>query len=172
VTIAYLGLGSNLGDRKAYLRSALEGLGSLEGTSILAISGLYCSRPWGKIDQPEFANIAASIETALEPEELLGECKRLERKAGRTAGERWGPRVLDIDILLYENIALESAILTIPHPRMWQRRFVLMPLAELLPQLFDPSGRSIYEVLKSDEIAAQGVWPCGELESKGVDEDR
>ncbi len=168
---AYLGLGSNLGDRQAHLRAALEALGGLDGTRVTDTSGLYCSKPWGKLDQPDFTNMVASIETSLEPEDLLRECKRIERIVGRTAGERWGPRVLDIDILLYDDLTLDSPTLTIPHPRIWQRRFVLTPLADLLPQLRDTAGRSIAQVLKSEEIAAQGVWPCGELESKGVDEE-
>jgi 2-amino-4-hydroxy-6-hydroxymethyldihydropteridine diphosphokinase len=171
VAAAYLGLGSNLGEREAHLRAALEELGKLDGTRVVATSRLYCSKPWGKLDQPEFMNLVASIETKLEPEGLLGECKRIELEAGRAAGERWGPRVLDIDILLYDDLALDSPTLTIPHPLMWERRFVLMPLADLLPQLRDVHGRSISQLLKSEEIAAQGVWPCGELESKGADDD-
>lgn len=172
MAVAYLGLGSNLGDREAYLQAALEGLGRLEGTSVTASSRLYCSKPWGKLDQPDFMNMAASIETTLEPGELLWECKRIEREAGRTAGEPWGPRVLDIDILLYDDLTLNSPTLTIPHPRMWQRQFVLMPLADLLPNLESKDGRSIAQVLESEEIVTQGVWPCDGLESKGVDEDR
>ena len=167
-----LGLGSNLGNREAYLRAALLRLDALEGTRLIATSSLYCSKPWGKFDQPDYMNMAALLETRLEPGELLLECKRIEREAGRTAGERWGPRVLDIDILLYDDLVLDSPALTIPHPRMWQRQFVLRPLAELLPDLRDPAGRPISEVLESEEIVAQGVWPCAGLESKGVDEDR
>jgi 2-amino-4-hydroxy-6-hydroxymethyldihydropteridine diphosphokinase len=116
--------------------------------------------------------MVAAIATTLEPEDLLRACKRIEREAGRTAGEKWGPRVLDIDILLYDEVTLNGPGLRIPHPRMWERQFVLMPLAELLPQLEDTNGRSIAQVLKSEEISAQGVWLCDELESKGVDEDR
>lgn len=169
---AYLGLGSNLGDREAYLRAALDALDRLEGTRVVATSQLYCSKPWGKLDQPGFINMVAAIETTLEPKDLLRECKRIEREAGRTAGEKWGPRVLDIDILLYDELTLDRPALTIPHPRMWQRQFVLMPLAELLPQLEDTNGRSIAQVLKSEEISTQGVWPCDELESKGIDGNR
>jgi 2-amino-4-hydroxy-6-hydroxymethyldihydropteridine diphosphokinase len=172
VAIACLGLGSNLGNREAYLRAALLSLDAFEGTTVVAASSLYCSKPWGKLDQPDFMNMAALVETQLNPGELLAECKRIEREAGRGAGEHWGPRVLDIDILLYDDLTLDSPTLTIPHPRMWQRQFVLMPLAELLPDLQDPTGRSISEVLKSEEIAAQGVWPCADLESKDVDEVR
>ncbi|HVG00279.1 MAG TPA: 2-amino-4-hydroxy-6-hydroxymethyldihydropteridine diphosphokinase [Chloroflexia bacterium] len=171
MVIAYLGLGSNLGDREGYLRAAVEALGKLRGTRVLATSGLYCSKPWGKLDQPDFMNMVAAVETEMEPRELLGECKSIERAAGRTAGERWGPRVLDIDLLLYDGLTLDSDALTIPHPRLWQRQFVLMPLAELVPGLRDGHGRSILEVLKCEAIETQGVWPCGALESKGVHED-
>lgn len=171
MVIAYLGLGSNLGEREEYLRAAIEALGKLRGTRVIASSGLYCSKPWGKRDQPDFMNMVTSIETQMEPCELLRECKRIEREAGRTAGERWGPRVLDIDILLYDDLTLDSDTLTVPHPRLWQRQFVLMPLAELLPELHDGHGRSILEVLQSEAIQTQGVWPCEEVDSKGVDED-
>ncbi len=168
---AYLGLGSNLGYRESQLRAGLEQLDALDGTKVIATSRLYCTKPWGKLDQPDFMNMAASIETSLEPGELLRECKRIEREAGRTVGERWGPRVLDIDILLYDNLVLDSPDLIIPHPRMWERQFVLRPLSELLPDLRGPDGRSVREVLASEEIEAQGVWPCEHLESKGIDED-
>ncbi|MEA2574187.1 MAG: 2-amino-4-hydroxy-6-hydroxymethyldihydropteridine diphosphokinase [Chloroflexia bacterium] len=172
MAIAYLGLGSNIGDRELYLRAALEGLGKVEGTRVIAASGMYCSKPWGNVDQPDFVNMVASIQTRLEPGELLTACKRLEREAGRTVGERWGPRVLDIDILLYDDLTLNGPSLTIPHPRMWQRRFVLMPLAELLPDLRDPGCRPVGELLESEEIAAQGVWPCAGQESTSIDEDK
>ena len=171
MAIAYLGLGSNLGDREAFLRGAIEALGRTEGTRVTAVSRLYCSKPWGKVDQPDFMNMVASVETRLGPDELLRECKRIEREAGRVVGERWGPRVLDIDVLLYNDVRIDSPTLTVPHPRMWQRQFVLMPLAELMPTLRDMEGRSIAEVMGSEEIATQGVWPCGDLESKGAGED-
>ncbi|HEY0071325.1 MAG TPA: 2-amino-4-hydroxy-6-hydroxymethyldihydropteridine diphosphokinase [Chloroflexia bacterium] len=172
MAVVYLGLGSNLGDREGYLRAALEAVGRLDGTRVTATSRPYCSKPWGKLDQPDFMNMAASIETTLEPGELLRECKRIEREAGRRAGERWGPRVLDIDILLYDDLTLDSPTLTIPHPRMWQRQFVLMPLADLLPNLEGNDGRSIAQALESEEIVTQGVWPCDGVESKGMDENR
>ena len=171
MAIAYLGLGSNLGDREAYLRLAIEALGKLAGTRVVAASRLYCSKPWGKLDQPDFMNMVVSIETQMEPEKLLGECKRIEREAGRTAGERWGPRVLDIDILLYGDLSLDGPTLTIPHANMWHRQFVLVPLAELLPGLRDQRGRSIGEVLESEATETQGVWPCRELGCKGEGED-
>ncbi len=165
----YLGLGSNLGNSITQLKSALSELNALESTQITARSRLYCSKPWGKPDQPDFVNMVAQAETTLTPESLLHECKRIEREAGRTAGERWGPRVLDIDILLYEGVIRGTPELAIPHPRMWERRFVLQPLADLWPNLTAPQGTGIGELLKRDNISSQGVWLCGEVE--GSDEN-
>lgn len=176
MAIAYLGLGSNLGDREAYLRFALELLRKLEGTMLRATSRLYCSKPWGKLDQPDFANMVAEIETSLEPERLLAGCKRIEQEAGRTAGERWGPRVLDIDILLYNCDRVIQPDLVVPHPRMLERRFVIEPLVELHPSRealwFLPEHTTLEELLVTEEIRSQEVWPCGELEAKDVNEER
>lgn len=163
----YIGLGSNLGDRVAQLKGALAELNALNGTQITDTSRLYCSKPWGKQDQPDFVNMAARAETTLTPESLLHECKLIEAKAGRTEGERWGPRVLDIDILLYEGVSMNKPRLTIPHPRMWERRFVLQPLADLWPDLPTPDGATVGAILERDDIAAQGVWLCGDLEGSG-----
>lgn len=172
MVVAYLGLGSNLGDREAYIRAGLAALNSLANVDVASVSGLYCSKAWGKRDQPDFLNLVARIETGLQPEPLLNECKRIERLAGRTAGERWGPRVLDIDILLYDNIEVNTPRLTVPHPRMWVRAFVLMPLAELLPNLVTPSGLPVRDLLNTPEIASQGVRPCDSIESRIADETR
>ena len=172
---AYLGLGSNLGDRERYLRFALEELGRLESTRIVSTSSLYCSKAWGKTDQPDFMNMVAEIDTGLESLPLLAECKRIEGRAGRTAGERWGPRVLDIDILLYGTELISLPNLVVPHARMLERRFVIEPLAELQPKRemlwFFPDDMTLEKLLESAEIRSQEVWPCGKLESKGVDED-
>lgn len=171
---AYLGLGSNLGDRRGYLRFALEEIGRLEGTIVAATSSLYCSKPWGKLDQPDFMNMVAEVETTLEPEQLLKECKRIEHEAGRTGGERWGPRVLDIDILLYGTARVALPHLVVPHARMLERRFVIEPLAELHPAgemlALLPGNMTLEKLLRTD-LESQDVWHCGKLESKGVDED-
>lgn len=176
MTIAYLGLGSNLGDREAHLRFALESLGRVEGTRVRATSRLYCSKPWGKLDQPDFINMVAEIDTKLGPGGLLAECKRIEQEAGRVTGERWGPRVLDIDILLYNADRVVQTGLMVPHERMLERRFVIEPLVELHPRRealwFLQGQMTLEELLETEEIRSQEVWPCGELESKDIDDDR
>lgn len=126
---AYIGLGANLGDARATVERAIAALASL-GT-VVRRSSLYRTAPWGKLDQPDFVNAVVLLETALEPEALLGELQRLEREFGRVRGERWGPRMLDLDILTYGDIHLATTELEIPHPRMLERAFVLVPLAEV-----------------------------------------
>src|SRR5689334_1457957 len=100
-TVAYLGLGSNMGDRMGQLSAAIEAIGSLPSTRIMKQSHVYETKAWGKTDQPDFLNIAVEIATALDPQELLRLCKEIEANQGRLPGERWGPRPIDIDILLY-----------------------------------------------------------------------
>ena len=132
---AYLGLGSNLGDREGHLRRAIE----TPGTSVVAVSPTYETDPvGGPGGQGAYLNLVVVVETALSPRELLGVCHRLEAAAERTRQERWGPRTLDVDILLYGDLVVDEPDLQIPHPRMWQRRFVLAPLADLEPDLVAP----------------------------------
>lgn len=130
MTRAFLGLGSNLGDRRAQLRSAVD---SLPG--VTAVSGVYETDPVGGPDQGRFLNIVVEIDTELDPRALLGLCHRIESAAGRVRDVRWGPRTLDVDILWMDGITVDEPDLQIPHPRMWERRFVLAPLAELAPDL-------------------------------------
>ena len=129
----YLGLGSNLGDRGAALRTALAALPAATGGQVRRVSRLYETAPWGVTDQPPFLNAVAVLETPLAPAALLAALKELEAAAGRTAGPRWGPRPLDLDILLYGALTLDDPALTIPHPRLLVRRFVLAPLADVWP---------------------------------------
>lgn len=127
-----IGIGSNDGDAETNVRdafSALRSLGALE-----ARSSLYRTKAWGVTDQPDFYNAAAIVETNLEPHDLLRELKRVEREMGRTTTFRWGPRVIDLDILIYDDLRLEEADLQIPHARMNERAFVLVPLAEIEPR--------------------------------------
>jgi 2-amino-4-hydroxy-6-hydroxymethyldihydropteridine diphosphokinase len=142
----YLSLGSNLGDRRANLETALELLGQMPGLRITGVSRRYRTAPLGVAQQPEFLNLAAQARTSLAPGELLRAAKRIERAVGRTAGPRWGPRVIDIDILLYNAVRMETPELTLPHPRMEERAFVMAPLAEIAPDLVMPSGRLAAEV--------------------------
>jgi 2-amino-4-hydroxy-6-hydroxymethyldihydropteridine diphosphokinase len=147
MTLVYLGLGSNLGDRAAHLRAALAALGRLPGTAVRRVSALYESAPWGVTDQPAFLNAVAEVTTGLTPHELLRSVKVIEQEAGRQTGPRWGPRPLDIDLLLYDDLVMDSPDLVIPHPRLAERRFVLAPLCDLRPTWIDAAGRSIDALL-------------------------
>lgn len=129
LTTSYVALGSNLGDRRATLRSAIL---SLPG--VRAVSGVYETDPvGGPGEQGRYLNMVAELETRLDPYELLAVCRRTELAAGRERLVRWGPRTLDVDVLLYGDVSIDSEELTIPHPRMWERRFVLAPLADIAP---------------------------------------
>jgi 2-amino-4-hydroxy-6-hydroxymethyldihydropteridine diphosphokinase len=149
VTTVYIGLGSNLGDRRWNLEAALEALRAHPQITVSAVSAFLETDPvGGPPGQGKFLNAAAEIETDLAPEVLLAELKRVERAIGRTPGPRWGPREIDLDILLYGDTILETGTLVIPHPRMRERRFVLEPLAEIAPDARDPvTGRTVRELL-------------------------
>ncbi len=133
MTKACLGLGANLGDRAAQLAEALLRLDAVDGIHLVAVSPVYRSAPWGVEDQPDFLNLCVRIETGLAPLALLAACKAVETAMGRQVRERWGPREIDVDVLLMASAAMETPELTLPHPRMFQRRFVLAPLADLVP---------------------------------------
>ena len=128
-----MSFGSNLGDRTAYLKGGIEGLG--EGIDVLAISPLYETAPVGGVPQDNFLNVVVEIDTTLAPEALLDRCHAAEHAAERVREIRFGPRTLDVDVLLYGGITIETERLTVPHPRMWERRFVLAPLRDLAPEL-------------------------------------
>jgi 2-amino-4-hydroxy-6-hydroxymethyldihydropteridine diphosphokinase len=130
-----ISLGSNLGDRAAYLLAALQAINERPECSLISVSSVYRTQPWGKTDQGEFLNLCAIIHTRLAPLDLLGAVKGIEQALGRTAGERWGPREIDIDLLVIEGVTRESETLTLPHPRMAERLFVMAPLAEIAPDL-------------------------------------
>lgn len=143
---AYLGLGSNLGERAENLRRALT---SLHRTGeVKKVSSLYETEPLGVQTQPGFLNAVAQLETSLVPRALLGELKRIERELGRSPGGiRWGPRVMDLDILSFDDQILTEEGLTIPHPEMERRRFVLEPLNEIAPEWVHPVSGKTLEVL-------------------------
>lgn len=127
----FLSLGSNLGERSAALRAARTALAALPGTTLLQASLVYETAPQELADQPPFLNQVVCLETALAPLELLARCRAIEEASGRKRTLRFGPRTLDVDILLYEGVESGSAELTLPHPRMWQRAFVVVPLSAL-----------------------------------------
>ncbi len=144
----YLGLGSNVGDRLGHLRAAVELLGE-HGVEVTARSSVYETEPVGEIlDQPDFLNAAVAIETELGPEELLDTCKAIEVERGRIlTAQRHSSRPLDVDLLLLGELELETERLTLPHPQVSARRFVLVPLLELDPELTLPDGTSLSEAL-------------------------
>ena len=130
-----LGLGGNVGDPRAAMADALRELDARSDCRVLAVSRLYATPPWGKTDQAEFLNCCALIETSLHPESLLDVCLDMERRRKRERVERWGPRTIDIDILTYGDSAYHSETLELPHPRMTARGFVMMPLADVAPEM-------------------------------------
>ena len=139
MTIVYIGLGSNLADPHAQVRAGLRALAALPDSRLLKQSRLYDTAPWGRTDQPAFVNAVAQLETTLTPHALLDALLALERDAGRERdGTRWGPRVLDLDILVYGDAILDTPGLRIPHPHLRERSFVLVPLAEIAPHLLIP----------------------------------
>jgi len=142
VTIAYVGLGANLGDREATIRAAVA---ALPGVS--AVSTLRETDPVGFTDQPRFLNGVAALETELAPRELLDVLLEVERRLGRERRERWGPRTIDLDLLLYGGETLDEPGLTVPHPRLHERRFALEPLAELDPELVVPGRGAVSALL-------------------------
>jgi 2-amino-4-hydroxy-6-hydroxymethyldihydropteridine diphosphokinase len=148
VSAGYLGLGSNVGDRLGHLRAAVELLDD-HGVAVTAASSVYETEPVGEIlDQPDFLNAAVAIETDHRPEELLDTCKAIEVERGRMfGGPRHGPRPLDVDLLLLDELELQTERLTLPHPQVSARRFVLEPLLELDQQLTLPDGTRLSEAL-------------------------
>ena len=131
MTAAVLGLGGNIGDPQSQLAAAIDLLAKNPGIRIEAVSALYQTPPWGKTDQPAFLNAAVGIETELGPLALLGTILDVERQLGRDRGERWGPRTVDIDILLFGTEAIDEPGLRIPHPRLHERAFALAPLVDV-----------------------------------------
>ncbi|MCX5479669.1 2-amino-4-hydroxy-6-hydroxymethyldihydropteridine diphosphokinase [Kaistia geumhonensis] len=132
---AYLGLGSNLGDRETMLRSAVAALSESAGVTVTAISPVYETPPWGPVPQGPYLNACVAIATSLSPRALLDLCLAIERRHGRERSVRWGPRTLDIDILDYGGMQINEPGLALPHPRLAERAFVLVPLADIAPDL-------------------------------------
>ena len=146
----YIGLGSNLGEREAQIRLALDDLARLPESRLVRASSLYDSEPVGDVDQPNFLNAVAELETELTAPQLLWNLLLIERRLGRTRTRRWGPRTIDLDLLLYGPLVVEEPDLQIPHPEMTRRSFVLVPLVELDPLLVHPvTGETLITHLTS-----------------------
>ena len=159
--VAHLGLGTNLGDRTGNLRKALEHLSAQSGLRYLRCSQVYETEPWGVADQPTFLNTVAEVETTLDPEGLLGVCKEVEQRMGRQPGLRWGPRLIDIDVLLFGDLIVRLPHLEIPHPRLHIRAFALIPLAELVPDTVHPGTGSTIRELAYTVEGRERVMPNG-----------
>ncbi|MFT4197558.1 MAG: 2-amino-4-hydroxy-6-hydroxymethyldihydropteridine diphosphokinase [Pseudoxanthomonas sp.] len=156
---ACVGLGANLGDAPATLRRALAELDRLPGTRVLAASRLYRTPAWGVTDQPDFVNAAALLDTALAPRPLLDALLAIERGHGRDRAREthWGPRTLDLDLLLYADAVLDEPGLQLPHPRLHERAFALLPLAEVAPEMAVPGHGTVREAASRVEAGAISV---------------
>lgn len=145
---AYIGLGSNLADPQAQLARAVAALRNLPASRLTALSRFYRSRPMGPADQPDYLNAVAMLDTRLEAHELLDALQAIENDQGRVRGPlRWGPRTLDLDLLLFGADIIDTDRLKVPHPGIAERNFVLYPLAEIAPELVLPDGRSLQQML-------------------------
>ena len=158
-TTGYLGFGTNLGDRKKNLDRAIISLDSRPDLAVLRTSGIYETEPWGMTDQPNFLNMVAEIVTSISLNELLKRVKKLEQDMGREDGPRFGPRLIDVDILLLEDQMVDQPGLQIPHASLHLRAFVLVPLAELAPDLVHPVLGETIAQLASRVDGLDGVKP-------------
>ena len=155
----YLSLGSNVGDRLENLRAAVEALRAETGIVVLRESRVYETEPVGDVDQGAFLNMAVAIETRLRPLEFLDRTQAIETRLGRVSTRRWGPRVIDIDIVLWDDMVMDTERLTIPHPEFRKRAFVLVPLAEISPKIIDPVTERRIDVLAA---AVESFGPASE----------
>lgn len=145
---AYLLLGTNLGNLKQNLKNALASL-EKNDIKILKISKIYRTKPWGKADQPDFLNMAVEVETSFSPQELLKILKGIEQKLKREKNEKWGPRIIDIDILFYGNRRINESDLIIPHPYFFERNFAIIPMADIAPDFIPPGQNKCIKEVKA-----------------------
>ncbi len=137
MTVVYIGIGSNLGDKRGNCLASVERL-SARGISVTKRSSLYETRPWGVTDQPDFVNMTVEARTTMSPHELLHALKEIEAEMGRKTGSRWGPRIIDLDLLLFDDLIIQDEGLVVPHPLLHAREFVLLPLSEIAPDVVHP----------------------------------
>ena len=157
----YIGLGSNLENPEQQVRQALIEIGDLPETRLAASSGLYRSAPVGPGPQDDYINAVALVQTHLDPQDLLAKLQALETHHGRERTLRWGPRTLDLDILLYGEYRISSPALEVPHPRLAERNFVLFPLSEVAPSLILPDGTRLAELLAN--VPSRGIVRVGDI---------
>lgn len=149
MAVAYIALGSNLNTPAEQLNTAVKAIAALPYTSVEKVSSYYGSKPMGPQDQPDYVNAVLQIQTELSPPALLDELQRIENEQGRVRLRRWGERTLDLDILLYDNLKMQSERLTIPHYDMQNREFVIVPLAEIAPERILPDGKTVAELMQN-----------------------
>jgi len=159
--IAFIGLGSNIGDKVANLKKAIEELGKIQGNKVLAVSSFYKTEPVGGVEQDWFVNAAAKVETGLAPKSLLKALLDIEKNLGRVRDIKWGPRIIDLDILLYDDLIIAEEGLIIPHPYLYERGFVLVPLAEIAAEVMHP------ELKKSMSELMNGLHDNKKIERVG-----
>ena len=152
---AFVGLGSNVGDRRASLARAVDLLRRAPSVQVVGLSALYETPAWGYLAQAPFLNAAVAVETALGPRQLLVALKSFEARIGRRRTFRWGPRVIDLDILAYDDLTLDRRGLSLPHPALAERAFALLPLADVCPEFRAPDGRTLPELLAGLDL--QGI---------------
>lgn len=152
MTLVYLGLGSNIENREAYLQKALASLAELPQTQLTDRSPIYETAAWGKTDQSDFLNMVCQLETDLSPQELLRSCQNIESRLGRVRHEHWGPRTIDIDILFYGHEIIDEEKLQVPHPYLQNRAFVLVPLSDITESFIHPLlKKSAADLLKETD---------------------
>lgn len=160
MTVAYVGIGSNVGERRTFCRAAVQALTELSGIELTGVSSLYETSPLGGPPQRSFVNLVVRVDTDLDPRGLLGACQMVERRLGREPSDiHWGPRVVDLDILLFGEEKVSDPDLEIPHPRIAQRRFVLVPLLEIDARASDPWGAVYADYLDEAEGKVELLEP-------------
>ncbi len=159
MTLCYIAIGSNLASPLAQASAAVEALGNLPESRLMAVSSFYRTPPLGPQDQPDYLNAVVALETGLEPLALLDHTQHIELAQGRERkDERWGPRTLDLDILLFGNLTLNTTRLTVPHYDMKNRMFMLYPLAEIAPELMFPDGETLQNCLARLADSSPSLW--------------
>jgi len=156
---AFVGVGSNLHEPHRQVERAVAALADIDQCRVLAVSNFYQSEPIGKSDQPDFVNAVVKVATTLTPSELLGRLLQIELRAGRQRQERWGPRVLDLDLLLFDDLVQTSDAPILPHPRMHERAFVLVPLLDIAADILIPGHGAVYSCLQ--KLGPQRLVRCG-----------